>query len=203
VLPNYEIQCLGRKDQQVKIRGYRIEPEEVESAIVQATNIKQAVVMAREDQPGNKRLVAYLVTDQNLDGQAIINQCRQALKETLPSYMLPNDFVLVQNLPLTPNGKIDKKVLPAPEQAGQVKTTDAGTALTKEEAFVLQIWQEVLQTKNIGLDDDFFELGGHSMTAVHMITKVEKETAVRLPLAILVEHSSVRALASFLEHHKG
>ncbi|HVG16665.1 MAG TPA: amino acid adenylation domain-containing protein [Chitinophagaceae bacterium] len=203
VLPNHEIQCLGRKDQQVKIRGYRIEPEEVESAIVQATNIKQAVVMAREDQPGNKRLVAYLVTDQNLDGQAIINQCRQALKETLPSYMLPNDFVLVQNLPLTPNGKIDKKVLPAPEQAGQVKTTDAGTALTKEEAFVLQIWQEVLQTKNIGLDDDFFELGGHSMTAVHMITKVEKETAVRLPLAILVEHSSVRALASFLEHHKG
>lgn len=201
LLPNGEIQCLGRIDQQVKIRGYRIEPEEIEACLLQQPQIGQAVVVAKQRSNGHPTLVAYVVVNpevHNQDKSYFIVQCKEALKKELPAYMVPNEIIVLDKLPVTPNGKIDKNALPdvAPDYLKQ-ETITAQPA-TPQEKIVMEAWRAVLGIDNIGRQDDFFDLGGHSLLAVKMVRLIEKETGIQLPLATLYEHSTVEKIAARL-----
>jgi amino acid adenylation domain-containing protein len=164
---------LGRIDHQVKIRGFRIELGEIEATLCRHPGIREAVVLAREDQPGDKRLVAYVVRD--TPAELGVTDIRAALKRELPDYMVPSAIVALDRLPLTPNGKVDRKALPSPTPEMQ-KTTDhryeppAGEL----EAAVAEIWADVLNRKRIGRRDDFFELGGHSLSAAVLASRIRE-----------------------------
>ncbi|RAJ95573.1 amino acid adenylation domain-containing protein [Larkinella arboricola] len=220
-----EIVCLGRIDQQVKIRGYRIELGEIEHTLATLDEVQEAVVMAREDRPGDPRLVAYVVpkiqlSEQNRNAvrsepisdqedrrqdvsdwqkpsQDRIRQWKQVLKIVLPDYMVPSEFVLLPTLPLTPNGKIDRKALPKPVSPGN-RNPEVPKALSDEEKRLLRIWQMVLGLETISVTDDFFALGGHSLIAIQVMTQLEKETGKRLPLATLFEYPTIQKLAGLL-----
>ncbi|GAB2536855.1 hypothetical protein GCM10027085_29360 [Spirosoma aerophilum] len=199
-MPDGEIHCLGRIDNQVKVRGYRIELGEIEHALVTNGGVKDVVVVAREDRPGDQRLVAYLVTNPPLYNGAFIEQVpvwRTKLRTVLPDYMVPSDFINLEQLPITPNGKIDRKALPKPEACLSPKKGNQkpGTDL---ENLICGIWQNVLGMESISVDHDFFELGGHSMIAVQMMTRLEKEIGRRLPLSTLLIYPTVRKLARYL-----
>ena len=194
-LPNGEVDYLGRIDQQIKIRGYRIEPAEIEYHLNQQPDVQDAAVIAREDRPGDKRLVAYVVTAPgSQNGHHPTRAWRENLKRVLPGYMVPGQFVILPKLPVTPNGKLDKKALPAPGQAVALP----GPAPTDTETGLIQIWQQMLHTEQVGLDDDFFDLGGHSLIAVQVMSRIETETGRRLPLSTLFEYPTVRELAQLL-----
>ncbi|GAB3992312.1 hypothetical protein GCM10028807_25120 [Spirosoma daeguense] len=200
-MSNGEIHCLGRIDQQVKIRGYRVELGEVEHALVTQTGIKDAVVMAREDRPGDQRLVAYLVTEPFLKTDAFLAQVpawRIKLQDLLPTYMVPSDFVSLEKLPVTPNGKIDRKALPKPSSFAANKGVKA-EPVTETEKLIARIWAEGLGLDEVGIDSDFFELGGHSMIAVQVMTQLEKETGRRLPLSTLLTYPTIRKLAQLVQ----
>jgi amino acid adenylation domain-containing protein len=197
-----EIECLGRLDAQIKIRGYRIEAGEIEYQLVNQYNIKEAVVLARADKAGINKLVAYIVIKDGYQAESEIEQVkdwRMALKAALPDYMVPDDLIIVAAMPLTPNGKIDKKALgdQHTELAESVHLYIAPR--TDVEKLVADIWSEFLEIKNIGIYDNFFELGGHSLIAVQVMTRIEKLTGKRLPLATLFENSTVEKLALMLE----
>jgi amino acid adenylation domain-containing protein len=199
-MPDGEIQCLGRIDQQVKVRGYRIELGEIEHALVVNGGVREAVVMAREDRPGDQRLVAYLVTNPPLYNGAFLEQVpvwRTKLRTVLPDYMVPTEYVPLDRLPITPNGKIDRNALPKPE-IHPASTTEGQVPGTYMEKLIGRIWERVLGLESIGVDQDFFELGGHSMIAVQMMTRLEKEIGRRLPLSTLLIYPTVRKLAQYL-----
>ncbi len=198
-LPNGEVDYLGRIDQQIKIRGYRVEPAEIEYHLSQQPDVRDAAVIAREDHPGDKRLVAYVVTAPgSQNGHDPTRAWRDGLKLVLPGYMVPGQFVILPKLPVTANGKLDKKALPAPGQA----TVLPGPAPTETETRLVQIWQQMLRVEQVGLDDDFFDLGGHSLIAMQVMTRIEAETSRRLPLSTLFEYATVRELAQLLEADK-
>ena len=192
-LPNGDIECLGRIDHQVKIRGYRIELGDVEAAVRQKSGVHEAVVMAREDMAGDKRLVAYIVPA--TEGTVAVAEVREFLKTKLPEYMVPTAFVVLEKFPLTPNGKIDRKALPAPEQI----TTDQQKTLTAPrsplEADLCAIWKDVFKRPEIGIDQNFFELGGHSLTAIQVIVRIREQLGVELPLSVLFEAGTIERLA--------
>jgi len=197
-----EIECLGRVDAQVKIRGYRIETGEIEYNLVNNTNVKEAVVLAKPDSFGIDKLVAFVVVDnlpENVSEATQVANWKEILKGFVPDYMVPDNFVIVPAMPLTPNGKVDKKAL---AKQG-VLITDAGNSFvaprTDVEQMVANIWKEYLGIEKIGVYDNFFELGGHSLIAVQVMTRIEKETGKRLPLAALFETSTVEKLALMLQ----
>ncbi|ASU33866.1 thioesterase domain-containing protein [Mucilaginibacter xinganensis] len=201
-MPNGEIECLGRVDAQVKIRGYRIETGEIEYQLVNGTNIKEAVVISRPDNFGIDKLVAFVVvksTNVMLSESAQIQAWKESLKNAVPDYMVPDNFIIIPEMPLTPNGKVDKKAL---AKYG-VSNVDAGHGYvpprTDIEKMVADIWAEYLGVEKIGVYDNFFELGGHSLIAVQVMTRIEKETGKRLPLAALFETSTVEKLALLLQ----
>lgn len=195
---NGDIQCLGRIDHQVKVRGYRIELEEIEHALAQQNGIKEAVVIAREDVPGDPRLVGYVVLNQSA-GTPPINEIgsrwQEALLTVLPEYMVPDDFVLMEAIPITPNGKTDRKSLPVPNYSLSKKTGEYVAPRTDVEKQLADIWQEVLNIEKVSIFDNFFELGGRSLAAVQIMARIEKLTGKRLPLATLFEHSTIEKLA--------
>ncbi|HVW97020.1 MAG TPA: amino acid adenylation domain-containing protein [Mucilaginibacter sp.] len=194
-----EIECLGRADSQVKIRGYRIETGEIEYQLVNSASVKQAVVIARPDNFGIDKLVAFVAGDNIGDEGAAIQRWRDALKASLPDYMIPDNFVILDSMPLTPNGKVDKKAL-AKVGVSVVDTSHIFVApRTDVEQMVADIWKEYLGIEKIGVYDNFFELGGHSLIAVQVMTRIEKETGKRLPLAALFETSTIEKLALMLE----
>ena len=156
-LPDGNIEFLGRIDHQVKVRGFRIELGEIEAVINQHSTVRETVVMAREDKPGDKRLVAYLVIDQN--SASGIVELRSHLKEKLPDYMIPSAFVVLDKLPLTPNGKVDRRALPQPEQSRPESEETYVAPRTQVEEMLAAIWAEVLNIESVGIDDNFFELG--------------------------------------------
>jgi amino acid adenylation domain-containing protein len=202
ITPAGEIQCLGRIDHQVKVRGYRIELEEIEHALTKQHNVKEAVVVAREDRPGDPRLVGYIVLPAEetavADLKLLTDVWQRELLQVLPEYMVPDDFVLVEAIPITPNGKIDRKALPMPDYS-QINRTDTYVApRTDNEKLVAGIWEEFMGLKEISIHDNFFELGGRSLIAVRIMARLEKETGKRLPLATLFEHSTVEKLAARL-----
>ncbi|MGK7877798.1 MAG: amino acid adenylation domain-containing protein, partial [Xenococcaceae cyanobacterium] len=192
-LPDGNIEFLGRIDNQVKIRGFRIEPGEIESVLNTHPQIQQAVVIVTEDIPGNKRLVAYVVTDESLS----INQLREFGKFKLPEYMVPSAFVTLDTLPLTPNGKIDRKALPAPD--GQITREHEYVApRTAIELQLTQIWSSVLNITSVGVHDNFFELGGHSLLAVRLMFQIQQHFQKNFPLATLFQNPTIKQLASLL-----
>ncbi|GGH00484.1 amino acid adenylation domain-containing protein [Mucilaginibacter phyllosphaerae] len=205
ITPTGEIQCLGRIDHQVKVRGYRIELEEIEHALSWQENVKEAVVVAREDRPGDPRLVGYIVLSSGetkvADFNAFTEAWQRALLGQLPEYMVPDDFVLMDAIPITPNGKIDRKALPAPDysQITRTENNEYVAPRTANEKLVAGIWQEMMGLENIGIYDNFFQLGGRSLVAVRIMACLEQETGKRLPLATLFEHSTVEKLAARLE----
>ncbi len=196
-LPDGTIECLGRLDFQVKIRGFRIELGEIESAIVKDPTVKQAVVIVREDNPGDKRLVGYIVASGNQPPSA--SKLRSLLKGSLPDYMVPSAFVVLDSLPLTPNGKVDRKALPAPDYAG-LDTTQAAFVAPQDDLDVqiMKIWERVLNVSPVRMQDNFFDLGGHSLLAISLISELEKIYKKELPLSTLFRSPTVEALTNTL-----
>ncbi len=184
------IEFLGRIDDQVKIRGYRIELGEIETVLGQHPDVEQAVVVAREDVPGDKRLVAYLVLSQvtTLD----MNSIRSFLQRKLPEYMIPL-VVTLKTLPLNPNGKVDRWQLPAPDQVQPLFCFVAPR--TNVEQVIAGIWTEVLSLERVGIYDNFFELGGHSLLATQVISRLRQAFRVELPLRYLFDTPTVADLA--------
>jgi amino acid adenylation domain-containing protein len=195
---NGDIQCLGRIDHQVKVRGYRIELEEIEHALIKQIGIKEAVVIAREDIPGDPRLVGYLVLidkDNQTDLKTSITDWQQGLLAVLPEYMVPDDFVLMDTIPITPNGKIDRKALPKSDYNIITRQDEYVAPRTDIEMQVAEVWQELMRREKIGIFDNFFEIGGRSLVAVQIMVRIEKLTGKRLPLATLFEHSTIEKLS--------
>ncbi|HEX2093470.1 MAG TPA: alpha/beta fold hydrolase, partial [Longimicrobiaceae bacterium] len=185
------LEFLGRIDHQVKIRGFRIEPGEVEARLAAHPAIRDAVVLAREDAPGDRRLVAYYVAAQALETEVL----RTYLGERLPEYMVPAAYVRLEEIPLTPNGKVDRRVLPAPE--GEAYARRGYEAPVGEvEAALAAIWAEVLKVERVGRRDNFFELGGHSLLAVQVIGRVRRGLDAGLALADVFSYPTVESLAA-------
>ncbi|MFP2934797.1 phosphopantetheine-binding protein, partial [Pyxidicoccus sp. 3LG] len=184
---------LGRNDFQVKVRGFRIELGEVETALRQLSQVQEAVVVVREDSPGDKRLVAYAVAP-GADGSAL----KEALRQKLPEYMVPSALVLLEALPLTANGKVERKALPVPELRTAQPESFAAPRTAAEQR-VAAIFSEVLNVAQVGLHDDFFELGGHSLLATQLVSRVREAFQVELALRELFEAPSVEQLASRID----
>jgi amino acid adenylation domain-containing protein len=186
---------LGRGDHQVKIRGHRIELGEIEAALVQAPGVKQSVVVARPDASGANSLVAYIVGNANIADPAAL---RRYLLAQLPDYMVPGVFIAIESLPLSPNGKVDRSALPAPETSGHTGTRAFRPPRDPVEQKLVGIWQEVLDVRPIGVDDDFFLLGGHSLLAVRLMAWIEQQFGRHLPMATLFKGPTIAHLAAVL-----
>jgi amino acid adenylation domain-containing protein/thioester reductase-like protein/non-ribosomal peptide synthase protein (TIGR01720 family) len=194
-LEDGNIEYLGRIDTQVKIRGFRIELGEVEAALSQYEDVEGCCVIAREDTPGNKRLVAYVVAHQNCT--PTVSALRQFLKAKLPDYMIPSAFVILQSFPLTPSGKVDRRALPAPDLESTLLEKYVAPRTPIEE-LLTQIWAQVLKVEQVGIDDNFFELGGHSLLATQLVSRIRNIFQVELPLYELFTAPTVGELAHII-----
>ncbi len=194
-LPDGNIEFLGRGDDQVKIRGFRIELGEIETALAKHPLVDRSVVVVREDRPGERRLVAYVVPKPKRD--LIPAELRSHLEQSLPSYMVPGVFGKLDALPLTDNGKIDRRALPPPEWSHPELGSKAAPS-DQLELILVRIWERVLGVSDISVDDNFFHLGGHSLLAVRLLTEVEKVVGRKIPLASLFRGSTVALLAKLL-----
>ena len=191
------LQYLGRLDFQVKIRGFRIELEEIETVLSGHSGIQQAVVVAAENVPGNKRLVAYLIARDTGPGAA---ELRESLKQKLPEYMVPSAFIYLEKMPLSASGKVDRKTL---QVMGAGDRQEPETAYiepgTPTEELVAAIWADVLNVEGVGVHDNFFDLGGHSLLATRIISRLRHSFQIELPLRALFECPTVAALAKRIE----
>jgi amino acid adenylation domain-containing protein len=195
-LSDGNIEFLGRIDHQVKIRGFRIELGEIEAVLTQHPQIREIVVMAREDIPGDKRLVAYFVAKQQYVPST--TELRQFLADKLPDYMIPSAFVALETLPLTPNGKVNRKALPKPQEIQREVATSLVAPQTELEQTIAKIWQEVLHIENVGIQETFFELGGHSLLVVQMQEKLVKALNQKIPVTVLFQYPTIQGLAQYL-----
>jgi amino acid adenylation domain-containing protein len=186
-----ELEFLGRVDEQVKVRGFRIEPGEIESALRRGEGVTDCVVVAREDVPGEKRLVAYVVGD--VDAAVL----REHLRRELPEYMVPSAFVVLDALPLTPNGKLDRKALPAPEYAADADRYVAPR--TPVEEVLAEIWTEVLRRDRVGVHENFFDLGGHSLLIIRLLAKIQTTFEVELSIRTVYSVPTLEAMAGEIE----
>ncbi len=193
------LQFLGRIDLQVKVRGFRIELGEIEAVLREVPNVKDVVVLAREDIPGDKRLVAYLVCQ---DPKPEVPTIRQQLSQKLPDYMVPSAFVFLEAMPLTPNGKIDRKALPKPQLDRSAVQAEYVAPRNPTEEKLTQIVADLLNIEQVGIYDNFFELGGHSLLATQFISRVRNTFGVELPLIKLFEKPTVAGLAEEVEKAK-
>ncbi len=189
-----QLQCLGRADEQVKIRGYRIELGEVQTALGALDGVAQAVVIAREDHPGDKRLVGYIT------GTADPAATRAALAERLPAYMVPAAVVVLGALPLTVNGKLDKRALPAPEYQDVDRYRAPSDPI---EQTLAGLYAQILGVERVGVDDSFFDLGGHSLTAMRLVARVHAELGVEVPVQTVFDEPTVARLATWLRPDAG
>jgi amino acid adenylation domain-containing protein len=192
-LPGRDLEYLGRMDDQIKLRGFRIEPGEIESLLGQHPAVREAVVVVREDKPGDKRLVAYAVT--HPPGPAP-GELRRYLQERLPDYMLPSAVVVLDKLPLTSSGKTDRQALPRPDQPPT--THEFLVPRTKLERTVAGMWQELLGVKKVGLHDNFFEMGGHSLLLVQLHYRLQAALSRDVPITTLFQYPTVSALTKHL-----
>ncbi|NET62271.1 MAG: AMP-binding protein, partial [Symploca sp. SIO2E6] len=191
-LPDGNLEFLGRIDHQVKIRGFRIELLEIEAVLTQHPDVLSAAVIDREDTPGNKRLVAYVVPQEEL----AISNLRDFLNSKLPDYMIPSAFVPLQALPLTPNGKIDRRALPTPESFQQEQEENFVPPRTPAETILAAIWAEVLGLTRVGINDNFFELGGSSLQAAFLVSKLEEAINRKVSIKLLFGHPTIAELAA-------
>ncbi|WP_122752330.1 non-ribosomal peptide synthetase, partial [Pseudomonas viridiflava] len=191
-----QLECLGRNDDQVKIRGFRIELGEIVSCLHQLPGIGETVVLAREDEPGNVRLVAYYTSHEE-DTLLAPEQMRAHLQASLPDYMVPTAFIELKTLPLTANGKLDRRALPKPERSALFGVSYEAPEGEFEVALA-EIWAEVLQVERVGRHDHFFDLGGHSLLAMRMVSQVRQQLGVELPLGELFALGELAAVAAAL-----
>jgi acyl carrier protein len=199
-LPNGDLEYLGRADQQVQIRGFRVEPGEIEVVLAGYPGVHTAVVMAREDRPGEKRLVAYVVASH--EPTPTFSELRSFLKEKLPDYMIPSAFMFLDLLPLTPNGKVDRRALPTPDLERSRLETKFVAPRTPVEKVLAKIWSEVLGLERVGVHDNFFELGGNSLLATQVMSRAPENFEMELPLARLFETPTIAGLSESIEKAK-
>jgi amino acid adenylation domain-containing protein len=195
--PDGTIDLLGRADKQVQIRGFRIELGEIEAALKEQPAVHEAVVIAREDIPNDKRLVAYVVD--GTEQRPSVSELRRSLKERLPDYMVPSSFVVLKELPLTPNGKVDHQALPVPDQSRSSIEEEYVAATSPVEEVIAAILCELLHVETVGVHDNFFELGGHSLLAMQVVARIHKALRVNIPLRHLFDTPTVAGLAELIE----
>ena len=193
--PDGTVEFLGRLDQQVKLHGFRIELGEIESVLARVDGIAQAVVVLREDRPGEKRLVVYYTGREGLSSTALV----QTLKATLPVYMVPSAFVRLEKFPLTPNAKLDRNALPQPEGKRPLLAQEFIAPQTAAEKQLATLWCELLQLEKVGIDDSFFDLGGNSLAAVRMASQYHARFAREIPPVKVFQYPTIAKLAEFLE----
>ncbi|AOX00478.1 non-ribosomal peptide synthetase [Moorena producens PAL-8-15-08-1] len=205
-LADGNIEFLGRLDHQVKVRGYRIETGEIETSLTQHPIVKETVVLAIEDNLGNKRLVAYLVLETETPARSNpevseteqIKKLKQYLKEQLPEYMIPSGFVILSQLPLTPSGKVDRKALPVPDNVSSVSTEFVAPE-TETQKVLAEIWAEVLGIEKVGIHDNFFDLGGHSLLATQVVSRIRQAFDIEFPLKKIFESSTVESISKYID----
>jgi amino acid adenylation domain-containing protein len=194
--PDGTVVVIGRLDHQVKVRGFRIELGEIEAVLSQHPSVQQAVVVVREDTPGDKRLVAYVVP--HAEQQPTVNGLHQQVQQRLPAYMVPSAFMMMEAFPLTPNGKIDRRALPAPDTTRM----DGASTFVAPKTFLHQqlatIWEDLLQVHPIGIRDNFFELGGHSLLAMRLLNRMKQASGKDLPLSTLFAGATIEQVAQTL-----
>ncbi|MDH3276102.1 MAG: amino acid adenylation domain-containing protein [Gammaproteobacteria bacterium] len=190
------IEYLGRIDQQVKLRGFRIELGEIESVLAGHEAVRDAVVVVRDDEPGEQRLVAYVVAD-GPDAPSVTD-LRALMRSKLPDYMLPSAFMVLDRLPLTANGKLDRSALPMPEGERQSDETLVEPRSDLERQLV-EIWAEVLKLERLGIHDNFFDLGGHSLSATQVVIRIRKALQMELPVSQMFGYPTVAELAQKIE----
>jgi phosphopantetheine binding protein/AMP-binding enzyme len=205
------IELLGRLDHQIKVRGFRIEVGEIEALLAGQASVRECVVVARADVPGETRLVAYVVTSNELQvtsssesplvtrHSSLVTQLRAALKQQLPDYMVPSAFVVLDRLPKTPNGKIDRKALPPPDLSGAALEAAYVAPRTPTEERVVGIWAHVLRVERVGVHDNFFELGGHSLLATQVLYRVRETFQIELPLHTIFMDPTVASMAQAID----
>ena len=194
-LPDGNLEFLGRIDNQVKIRGFRIELGEIEAAIIQHPSVREVVVLATEEEPENKRLVAYIVPAEKYGEKTNYNNLRLFLRENLPEYMVPSAFVMLKSLPLTPNGKVDRVALPECDRAQQELEITFVAPRTPVEEILAGIWAKIIGLEQVSIHENFFDLGGHSLLATQVISRLRQTFKVELPLRCLFESPTVAELA--------
>jgi amino acid adenylation domain-containing protein len=195
-----ELEFLGRLDHQVKLRGYRIELGEIEAVLRRHGSVKDAVVVARENAAGEKRLVGYVVgrgDGVRPDAEAL----RAHVKQSLPDYMVPSALVVIDALPLTPSGKVDRKALPAPEGGAGIVQAAYVAPRTPSEEVLAGIWAQLLELERVGVNDNFFELGGHSLLAMRVTARLREAFGIELPLRVMFEAPTVAELSKSIEEN--
>jgi amino acid adenylation domain-containing protein len=197
--PDGSIEFLGRLDDQVKISGYRVEPGEIEAVVMQHPGVRSTVVVARQDTPGEKKLIAYVVPREQ---ECSITELKTYLQEKLPAYMLPAAFVLMDSLPLSPNGKVDRAALPAPQsvRGESLRVRTAPNAIERE---IESAWLQVLSLQQVGPDENFFDVGGDSLQLLMVHSEIQKRINSEFPLTDLFEYSTIRTLARHLAGTSG
>ncbi|MEA2563044.1 MAG: hypothetical protein QOH06_4548 [Acidobacteriota bacterium] len=190
------LEFLGRADFQVKIRGFRIELGEVETVLSTYPGIRDCVAVVREDRPGDRRLVAYLVAE---DETPRPRELRAFLVQRLPEYMVPSDFVALERLPLTPSGKVDRRALPSLDPARVEDEVEYVAPRTPAEEVLAGIWAEVLGVERVGVSDDFFNLGGHSLSAARVLSRVRNAFSIELPLSLMFDKRTLEGMASAVD----
>ncbi|MBK7862438.1 MAG: amino acid adenylation domain-containing protein [Archangiaceae bacterium] len=201
LLPDGNLECLGRNDFQVKLRGFRIELGEIEDALTQHPAVRQAACVVREVKPGDPRLLGYLVTH---PGKTVSDaDLRAHLKKTLPDYMVPQNLVRLERMPLSPAGKIDRKALPQPDLQKAPSNDDFVAPRTETEKGLAKLWQEVLGVARVGATDDFFALGGHSLLASQLLARLRKEQGIALSFRKIFEAPTLEKLAALVDAAKG
>jgi arthrofactin-type cyclic lipopeptide synthetase B len=193
------IEFLGRTDFQVKIRGFRVELGEIETRLAYCAGVREAVVLAREDVPGEKQLVAYLVAEEGIALSVV--DLRESLSRQLPDYMVPATFVQLDALPLTANGKLDRRALPAPESSA-LPAGDYEPPEGELEEIVAAVWLEQLKVPRVGRHDNFFELGGHSLIALRVMAALNARLDLQVSIRDVFECATVASLAASLERNR-
>jgi acyl carrier protein len=196
-LPSGQLEFLGRTDRQVKIRGFRIELGEIEAALAKHPTVREVAVLAREDQPGERRLVAYVTPYP--EREVAMAELRGFLKERLPEHMVPAAFVALDTLPLNSSGKVDRRALPAPDASRPVLAAEFVAPETPAEEGVAAVWCEVLGIERVGVLDDFNELGGHSLLLPQVMHRLQRDFQIEVPLRVLAEETTVAGLALAVE----
>ena len=201
ISPDGCLVLMGRQDFQVKVRGNRVEIAEVEMALLDLETVKEAVVVAREDTPGQKRLVAYFVP--TIQPAPTVTSLRKRLAEKLPDYMIPSAFVCLDSLPVVGIGKVNRQALPDPGESRPNLDTPFSFPRNPVEELLAQIWAQVLALDRVGIHDNFFDLGGHSLAATRVVSRIFQEFQLEIPLQSLLQCPTVAALSAVIDEYQG
>jgi acyl carrier protein len=197
-LADGNIEFLGRSDFQFKIRGFRIELGEIEASLKACPGVRDAVVTVREDTSGDKRLIAYYTSNRKAD-PPLAKRLRALISKTLPEFMVPAAYVLLDAMPLTAHGKLDRRALPAPTVENIATTAEYIAARTPLERELAAIWRESLELERVGIDENFFDIGGHSLSAMRMVVRIRSVLGIDVPIACLFQNPTIETLAMAMD----